>query len=82
MNTPTHSLNNNKQQRLPAQWVLRSKLAMELFPSPDARQAVAKMHYWISRDPYLYSALLRVGYRERSRFLNRKVVALFRDNFG
>lgn len=71
-----------RNYNVPTNCLLRSELAMELFPSPTCRQAVVKMRYWMRTDPLLRRHLRRAGYRHRTHFLRPAVVRVFREFFG
>ena len=66
----------------PKNCILRSELAMQLFPSPTPRQAVAKMNYWISGDKKLLRELKRAGYRAKKHFFRPATIRVFKEYFG
>ena len=82
-----HTINNLSSSQLrnysiPKNCMTRAELAMELFPSANSRQAVAKMRYWMLNDKLLQRSLRHVGYRPNKHIVRGAVVKVFREFFG
>lgn len=59
-------------------FVSRRECACQLFPTASPAVAVACLHRWIAGDATLQRALVKTGYRPRTKYLSRSTVAVLR----